>query len=50
MARQSGYRLAEERKCHGLTLAQFAEARGVIPGPGVAVERGEVAIIDAIVR
>jgi hypothetical protein len=29
MARQSGYRLAEERKRHGLTQAQLAQAMGV---------------------
>ena len=32
MARQSGHRLAEERKRHGLTQAQLAQAMGVTPG------------------
>jgi hypothetical protein len=32
MARQSGHRLAEERKRHGLTQAQLARAMGVTPG------------------
>ena len=35
MARQSGHQLAEERKRHGLTQAQLAQAMGVTPGPGV---------------
>ena len=50
MARQSGYRLAEERKRHGLTQAQLAEAMGVTPGRVSQIERGEVATIDAIAR
>ena len=32
MARQSGQRLAEERKQRGLTQAQLAETMGVTPG------------------
>jgi DNA-binding XRE family transcriptional regulator len=48
MARQSGYRLAEERKRHGLTQAQLAEDMGITPGPVSQIERGEVATIDAI--
>ena len=32
MARQSGYRLAGERKRHGLTQAQLAAVTGVTPG------------------
>src|SRR5215472_8468036 len=50
MARQSGYRLAEERKRHGLTQAQLAGAMGVTPGRVSQIERGEVATIDAIAR
>jgi ribosome-binding protein aMBF1 (putative translation factor) len=33
MARQSGYRLAEERKRRSLTQAQLAQAMRVSPGP-----------------
>jgi DNA-binding XRE family transcriptional regulator len=50
MARQSGYRLAEERKRHGLTQAQLARAMGVSPGRVSQIERGELATIDAVVR
>jgi DNA-binding XRE family transcriptional regulator len=50
MARQSGYRLAEERKRHGLTQAQLARAMGVSAGRVSQIERGEVATIDAIAR
>jgi DNA-binding XRE family transcriptional regulator len=50
MARQSGYRLAEERKRHGLTQAQLAEAMGITPARVSQIERGEVATIDAIAR
>jgi DNA-binding XRE family transcriptional regulator len=50
MARQSGYRLAEERKRHGLTQAQLAQAMGVTPGRVSQIERGEVATIDAVAR
>lgn len=50
MARQSGYRLAEERRRHGLSQAQLAEARGVTPRRVSQIERGEVATIAAIVR
>ena len=50
MARQSGQRLAEERKRHGLTQAQLAQAMEVTPGRVSQIERGEVATIDAIAR
>ena len=51
MARQSGQRLAEERKRHGLTQAQHAHAMGVTPGRRVSqIERGELATIDAVAR
>ncbi len=50
MARQSGHRLAEERKRHGLTQAQLADAMGVTPGRVSQIERGEVATIDALAR
>jgi transcriptional regulator with XRE-family HTH domain len=50
MARQSGHRLAEERRHHGLTQAQLAQAMGVTPGRVSQVERGEVATIEVIAR
>jgi transcriptional regulator with XRE-family HTH domain len=50
MAGQSGYRLAAERKRHGLTQAQLAGAMGVTPGRASQTERGQVAAIDAIAR
>ncbi len=50
MARQSGRRLAEERKRHGLTQAQLAQAMGVTPGRVSQIERGELATIDAVAR
>ncbi len=50
MARQSGYRLAEERKRHGLTQAKLAEVMGVTPGRVSQIERGELATIDAVAR
>jgi DNA-binding XRE family transcriptional regulator len=50
MARQGGYRLAEERKRHGLTQARLAKAMGVTPGRVSQIERGAVATIDAIAR
>jgi DNA-binding XRE family transcriptional regulator len=50
MARQSGHRLAEERKRHGLTQAQLATAMGITPGRVSQIERGEVVTIDAIAR
>lgn len=50
MARQSGHRLAEERKRHGLTQAQLADAMGVTPGRISQIERGELATIDAVAR
>ena len=50
MARQSGHRLAGERKRHGLTQAQLAQAMGVTPGRVSGIERGELATIDAVAR
>ncbi|MHB1433379.1 MAG: helix-turn-helix transcriptional regulator [Streptosporangiaceae bacterium] len=50
MARQSGQRLAEERKRHGLTQAQLAQAMSVTPGRVSQIERGELATVDAIAR
>jgi DNA-binding XRE family transcriptional regulator len=50
MASQSGHRLAEERKRHGLTQAQLAEAMGVTPGRVSQIERGELSTIDAVAR
>src|SRR5215469_16989881 len=50
MARQSGQRLAEERKHHGLTQAQLAQAMGVTPGRVSQIERGELATIDGVAR
>jgi len=50
MARQSGHQLAEERKRHGLTQAQLAQAMGVTPGRVSQIERGELATIDAVAR
>lgn len=50
MARQSGLRLAEERKRNGLTQAQLAEIMGVTPGRVSQIERGEVSTIEAIAR
>ena len=50
MAHQSGLRLAEERKRHGLTQAQLAQAMGVSPGRVSQIERGELATIDAVAR
>jgi transcriptional regulator with XRE-family HTH domain len=50
MARQSGQRLAEERKQRGLTQAQLAETMGVTPGRVSQIERGELSTIEAIAR
>jgi transcriptional regulator with XRE-family HTH domain len=50
MARQSGFRLAEERKRRGLTQAQLAEVMGVSPGRVSQIERGEVCTLDSTVR
>jgi transcriptional regulator with XRE-family HTH domain len=50
MARQSGQRLAEERKQRGLTQAQLAETMGVTPGRVSQIERGELSTIGAIAR
>jgi transcriptional regulator with XRE-family HTH domain len=50
MARQSGHRLAELRKRHGLTQAQLAEVMGITPGRVSQIERGEVSTLDSIVR
>jgi DNA-binding XRE family transcriptional regulator len=50
MARQRGHRLAEERKRHGVTQDQLAQAMGVTPGRVSQIERGELATIDAVAR
>jgi DNA-binding XRE family transcriptional regulator len=50
IARQSGFRLAEERKRRGLTQAQLAQAMGVTPGRVSQIERGEVSTIEAVAR
>ena len=50
MARQSGLRLADERKQRGLTQAQLAETMGVTPGRVSQIERGELSTIEAIAR
>jgi ribosome-binding protein aMBF1 (putative translation factor) len=50
MARQSGQRLAEERKRRGLTQAQLAQTMGVSPGRVSQIERGELSTIEAIAR
>lgn len=50
MARQSGHRLAEERRQHGLTQAQLAEIMGVTPGRVSQIERGKLSTIEAIAR
>jgi DNA-binding XRE family transcriptional regulator len=50
MAHQSGHRLAEERKRHGLTQAQLAEVMGVTPGRVSQIERGEVSTVEALAR
>ncbi len=48
MARQSGQRLAEERKQRSITQAQLAETIGVTPGRVSQIERGELSTIEAI--
>ena len=50
MARQSGQRLADERKQRGLTQAQLAQIMGVTPGRISQIERGELSTIEAIAR
>ena len=45
MARQSGQRLADERKQRRLTQAQLAETMGVTPGRVSQIERGELSTI-----
>ena len=50
MARQSGQRLADERKQRGLTQAQLAETMGITPGRVSQIERGELSTIEAIAR
>jgi transcriptional regulator with XRE-family HTH domain len=50
MARQSGQRLADERKQRGLTQAQLAEVMGVTPGRVSQIERGQLSAIEAIAR
>jgi DNA-binding XRE family transcriptional regulator len=42
MARQSGHRLAEERKRHGLTQAQLADVMSISPGCVWRIQRGDV--------
>src|SRR5260370_17980125 len=48
MARQTGYRLAGERKRQGLTQAQLAETMGVTPRRVSQGERGEPPPIEAV--
>ncbi|HUZ22540.1 MAG TPA: helix-turn-helix transcriptional regulator [Streptosporangiaceae bacterium] len=48
--RRQGQRLAGERKRHGLTQAQLAQAMGISPGRVSQIERGELATIDAVAR
>jgi transcriptional regulator with XRE-family HTH domain len=50
MARQSGQRLADERKQRGLTQAQLAETMGVTQGRVSQIEGGELSTIEAIAR
>ena len=50
LARQSGHRLAGERRNHGLAQARLAEAMGVTPALVSQVERGEAATIEVIAR
>lgn len=50
MARQSGRRLAAERKRRDLTQVQLAKTMGVTPGRVSQIENGEVATLDALVR
>jgi len=50
MARQTGFRLAEERKRHGVTQARLAELMGVTAGRVSQIERGELATIEAVAR
>jgi DNA-binding XRE family transcriptional regulator len=50
IARQSGQRLAEERRQHRLTQAQLAQTMGVTPGRVSQIERGELSTIEAIAR
>jgi DNA-binding XRE family transcriptional regulator len=50
LGRQSGFRLAEERKRRGLTQAQLAKAMGVTSGRVSQIERGEVATMDSVAR
>lgn len=49
MTRQSGQRLAHERKQRGLTQAQLAQTMGVTAGRVSQIERGELTI-EAIAR
>jgi DNA-binding XRE family transcriptional regulator len=50
IGRQSGFRLAEERKRRGLTQAQLAQAMGVTPGRVSQIERGAGSPIHAVAR
>jgi DNA-binding XRE family transcriptional regulator len=50
MPRQSGDRLAEERKRSGLSQVQVAEAMGVTPTRVSQIENGELCTIEAVAR
>jgi ribosome-binding protein aMBF1 (putative translation factor) len=50
MGRQSGQRLAEERKQRGLTQVQLAQTMGVTASRVSQIERGELSTIEAIAR
>jgi ribosome-binding protein aMBF1 (putative translation factor) len=50
MARQSGQRLAEERKQRGLTQAQLAETIGVTPAGSLRSNAASCPTIEAIAR
>src|ERR1035441_7543697 len=50
MARQSGQRLAGERKRHGLTQPRPPPPMAAPPGGVSQIERGELATIDAVAR
>lgn len=50
MPRQSGDRLAQERKRRGLSQVQLAEAMGVTPTRVSQIESGELCTIEAVAR